>query len=75
MSARDPRDRDEAAAFEALLARAYVDEEARAALLADPRFTDHAGLALAVRSFAAKRAHKQRHRRRRSWWRRLFGLR
>jgi hypothetical protein len=70
----DPLGRAAAVAFEPLLARAYAgDEEARAALIADPRFTDPAGLALATQSFAAKRAHKARHRRRRpSWWRLLL---
>jgi hypothetical protein len=65
--------REEAAALEALVAQAYVDAEARAALEADPT-VDRAGLALAARSFARKRAHKVRHQRRRGWLRRLFRL-
>jgi hypothetical protein len=63
-------------AFEAFLARLYVDAGARAAFLADPRAAtvalapdeiaaleriDRAGLELAAGSFAAKRARKAAH--------------
>lgn len=64
-------------ALEAMLAQAYVDADARATLEADPT-VDQAGLALAVRSFARKRAHAHAHRahhqRGRGWLRRLFRL-
>ena len=63
-------------AFEAFLARLYVDADARAAFLADPRAAarglapdevaalqriDRVGLELAAASFAHKRAHKEAH--------------
>jgi hypothetical protein len=63
-------------AFEAFLARLYVDAEARAAFLADPRAAarglapdevaaleriDRVGLELAADSFAHKRAAKAAH--------------
>jgi hypothetical protein len=63
-------------AFEAFLARLYVDAEARAAFLADPRAAasgladdeiaaleaiDRVGLELAAASFARKRAGKEAH--------------